>query len=930
MKIINQMYVHPREGKNHLSLNGAWEFQWADELFDTPEKIQYAHAATIPDSVFWNLYEAGVLPHPYEGYNSKKYAFVDSKVWYFKKRFTVDREQDLGRALLCFDGAAYYSRVWLNGKLLGDHNGMFGGPVLEVHKHINYGSENEITVAIRGANFGGDLPPYEDRHPDNRAIAPWNVVRDGHTSNGDFIVLGLWRPVRMEFLPRMHLARPYLVTKSVFGDEAKLALEVELIQEDYDEFHYPLEYDSGTYEYTFAYQSGMDGAFRHEKAELTVELREKESGKTALRETYEVPLLDYEKIGVSEMYYEPNFISKMLTLPKAKLWNPIGLGDPFLYQVVLTLYYNGECQDTLSFETGVREISLLPTAGKKMRSKWDNFQFQVNGKSFFLKGVNWMPVDFLYREKEREYRWLLNTVKAAGIQMIRVWSGGGYPESDCFYSLCNELGILVWQDSFIANMDTPCYPQDELQEQLCLYIYRLRNHPSLAVHCGGNEFNPYSTGNAASMFIIERNLHDLDPSRHFKRTTPDKGSAHIYRDMEPVWYRHRYGQLPFVGESGIHSFPNAKSLRQQITAEEFTRPISNMMEESFRETHPQLLNHFSEYVPERVPRMLSRASAIADVKSADIYTLSQATQMASAEFYQIMIQSMRENYPVCGGMMLWVLKRSWTTVGIQLVDGLSEPIAPYYYVKNAYSQVHVVLALPQLLYAPGETVLLPLQILNESGKRHQNVQIKAEVYDDKLETVQTWDCVIDLPADQFKTQLECPAFIIPGDYIDRFFFLRAAIYEDGVMLQQSVYWPKSLKRMADKSFSEEYRSAPHENLVFEDGPWLKNSVEGAAQAQLRCRAVFLSEKDGISRYRLKLENTSGTAAFPVYMQLAEDNCVQNPGDNFFFLPAGESRELLLDCFDRSMQARILTLQLSAWNAPQVTIKLPKPGGGHGE
>jgi beta-mannosidase len=915
------MYVQPRTGENHLCLDGTWEFNWADELYNSPDHIGYPYKAGIPGSVFWNLYEAGVLPHPYQGCNSKEYAWVDSKVWYFQKKFTVGGSPDSGRAVLCFDGAAYYSRVWLNGNLLGDHNGMFGGPVLDVHDMLNFRGENVITVAIRAANYGKDLPPYGFQSPENKAIVPWNVVRDAHTSNGDFVVLGLWRSVRIEFLPPTHLACPYLVTKSVEGADARLSLEVEVIQEEYDEFTYPREYDSGTYDYTFAYQSGMANAFLEEKIQLGVEIREKKSKKTVLRESHEVPLLDYGKIGVRKAFYEPNFVNMEFTLLDAKLWNPVGLGDPFLYEVILTMEQNGTLLDNLVFDTGVRKIELLSTAGKKMRSRWDNFKFSVNGKHFFLKGVNWMPVDFLYREEEQEYRWILNAVKAAGIQMIRVWSGGGYPESECFYQLCNELGILVWQDSFLANMNTPAYPQDELQEQLCLYLYRLRNHPSLAVHCGGNEFNPYSIGNAASMFILERNIKDLDPSRHFKRTTPDKGSAHIYRDMEPVWYRHSYGQLPFVGESGIHSFPNAKSLRQLISAEEYKKPVSNMMEESFRDTHPELLNHFTEYVPERVPRMLARASAISDVKSADIETLALATQMASAEFYQIMIQSMRENYPTCGGMILWVLKRSWTTVGIQLMDGLSEPIAPYYYMKNAYSPVNTVLALSHLIYAPGERVMLPLRIINESGCKIDHALVKLEVFNDRLERMRCWEHFMEIPTDTFLTAVAEHMYELPEDYCDRFFFLRASIYQDGRMLQQSFYWPKSLKRMCDKEFCAEYRSKAHENPVYDNGPWLKDSIAAVDPAELTCNAKAVPCSDGFRKYLLEVENTSKIGAFPVRLQLVEEHCVQNPSDNFFFLPAGECREILLDCFDRSGDNRPLTLQISGWNVPKKTIGL---------
>ena len=121
----------------------------------------------------------------------------------------------------------------------------------------------------------------------------------------------------------------------------------------------------------------------------------------------------------------------------------------------------------------------------------------------------------------------------------------------------------------IANtVSTQGWPQEILESQEAMNIYRIRNHPSLAIHCGGNEFNPYSYGNAASMFIIDRTIRTLDPARPFHYTTSDKGSAHVYHDMEPSWYRHLYKQLPFLAESGIHCFPNFKSLKQLISEDE--------------------------------------------------------------------------------------------------------------------------------------------------------------------------------------------------------------------------------------------------------------------------------------------------------------------------------------------------------------------------
>jgi beta-mannosidase len=937
MDLLSQWYIESRTGGAHLSLEGTWDFTWAEKLCENPESLDWKYQTRLPNSVYWSLYEAGVLPHPYEKNNSKQYAWVDGMVWYYRKKFVLGPGQDRGRAFLCADGAAYYTRLWVNGQLTGDHAGMFGGPVAELHSRLRFGGEeNEVIFAVRSADYGGDLPPYAFQSRENKAIVPWNVLKDSRTSNGDFSVLGLWRPVRIEFLPPLHLARPYLTTVSLEGD-ARLHLQVELIQDEINELEFPRDHTGGCYDYTFAYRNGLASAFLDKTVQLRISFTEKDTGRAALEKIEDVRLLDYAALGCLPGYGEANYINLDLLLKEAHPWNPAGLGDPFLYEVSLVLLDGGRELDRLAFDYGVRTIGAVRTAGNQYRSRWDDFQFVVNGKEFFLKGVNWMPLDFLYKEDEREYRWILEMVKSAGIQLIRVWSGGGYPESDCFYALCDELGIMVWQDNFIANMDTPNWPQDVLQAQVCINLYRIRNHPSLAVHCGGNEFNPYSFGNAASMFVIERNIRDLDPSRLFKRTTPDRGSAHIYRDMEPTWYRHCYGQLPFVGESGIHSFPNAKSLKQLMSPEEYAKPVDDMMAESFKVSHPELLNHFTEYVPERVPRMLARASALTNISSASLEEMAEATQMASAEFYQIMIQSFRENYPVSGGIMLWVLKRSWTTIGIQLIDGLGEPIIPFYHVKNAYAPVAIQVSLPHLIWGVHEEMTLPLNLINESGEDIPDLTVRLEVYSPALKKVMEKNYAKNISGGTFLTAIDRAVFLIPEDFRDHFFFVRSALYRKDRLIHQSLYWPKCLSLMDDDAFRKERRSAPRENIVFQNGPWLKDEIRQAEKAVLRaaCQKIAspsvsadaavsasaAASASGRHCFSVRLSNDSPHAAFPVSIAVADPGCVHYASDNFFFMAPGETRELRLEIFDRTGELSRFRLNIGAWNAEPLQIFL---------
>lgn len=114
--------------------------------------------------------------------------------------------------------------------------------------------------------------------------------------------------------------------------------------------------------------------------------------------------------------------------------------------------------------------------------RWNDWQFVVNGEKIFVKGMNWMPLDALSDLPYERYEWTLRAARDMGVQLIRIW-GSGYLETEKFYDICDNYGIMVWQDFTIANSETPDWPQDVWEAQVCQNIFRLRNRPSLAVWC---------------------------------------------------------------------------------------------------------------------------------------------------------------------------------------------------------------------------------------------------------------------------------------------------------------------------------------------------------------------------------------------------------------------------------------------------------------
>ncbi|NMC20918.1 MAG: beta-mannosidase, partial [Thermogutta sp.] len=685
--------ITPRHGDQHLSLDGRWQLSYRDSAVATPEDLDSEGkwiSADVPGTVQWALYRAGELPHPYEHLNAKKYAWVDEKVWYYRTSVEVPVPDESRLVFLCFDGIDYFSRVWFNGQLLGRHEGMFGGPVAEVSRLVRPG-ENTILVEVKAANY--DIKDRFQSRKLGPIIKPW--VLAGGSGAEAFFPLGIWRGARIEIVPAGHMERPFLVTEEAGPDRARLSLSLELLDGTHSLKHQlHLWHNAILSSPGIGYRDAWTSQPSPVPFALHVELTDKADGRTAFEQTF--PL---------KTFTGRNFINETFVVPRPKLWWPNGMGEPNLYRVKLTLLSENKPVDRIEFDYGIRTIQMKAAAGPQTIDRWADWQMVVNGRPLFVKGVNWMPADILLDLPIERYRWLLGMAKEAGMQMIRVW-GGGILETEEFYQVCNELGIMVWQDFPLGNQDAPEWPQDVWESQVMQNIYRLRNHPALVLYCGGNEFNPYSQGNAATIGILERSLADFDPTRAFRRTSPDAGSLHTYPDMDPTWYGRIYRLVPWMAETGMHNIPDPASLREVVDSREFVEPLSGMFSQEFPQKHPDLIHHFVEYSPSRVPRMLSRASQIDDMSAPTLESLAEASQIGAGEFYQILSEALQANYPTTTGLLPWVFKRPWPVIAIMLVDGHGHPTAPYYFLKRTYEPTHVLVRLPHLLWAKEEPLAI--------------------------------------------------------------------------------------------------------------------------------------------------------------------------------------------------------------------------------
>lgn len=916
-------YISPRTGAQHIDLNGTWELSYRDttiaelkELANRKEPFQ----TTIPNSVHWSLYKAGKLPHPYYNKNSELYRWTDEKAWYYSRSFEVPASAKDNYIFLCFDGLDYFSKVWVNDSLVGVHEGMFGGPNVEIGRLVKFGATNKIIVELRAGDWRNKASDY-DKLPRNasgerdysqrtgynprvsgRIIKPW--VISGGSGGEAFFSLGMWQGVRIEIVPKEHIERPYLVTKNIIGGNAQLHLSTEVFV------------NANSLQEQLHPWNNVQIRHPNEKGVSFIPVKDKLS---VLVEFFSANKKKYSKEFLVKAFEGRNWLEEDITLPNPELWNPNGLGEPNLYQVKLSLKRNGQVIDKNEFTYGIRAIERVPGAGPRTGDRFENWQFIVNGKKIFVKGMNFTPHDILLETSEERYRWTLSAAKKMGVQLIRVW-GGGLLETNTFYKLCNELGIMVWQDFPIGNQDTPEYPQDIWEAQVVQNICRLRNHPSLVVWCGGNEFNPYSYGNAASIGILERSLQTFDRTRLFVRTTPDQGSIHAYPDMDPTWYNRSYGKEAWISETGMHSMPEAGMFYETVNNKEFTG-LGKMWDTAFATSHPDFIHHFTEYGPVRVPRMLSRASHIDDMNDPTIESITEATQIGAGEFYQILSEKVQGNYPITTGLMPWVFKRHWPVIAIQMMDWFGQTAAPYYFLKRTYEATHIAIDLPRLLWAPGEKIELNIKVTNSIINPGSGYKASVTVFDDTFKQLYKNEKQIIIGSGTSVNTVSAGSFTIPPGYKDRFIFLLAELHDaNGKLISRSYYYPRCLVKMEDKSFHDQYVNEPIPWITLDKGPWLKPAV-GKTSTSLSFEVMTnkrVSEEE--SEIKLKIKNTGEIPAFMTKVDVSGVKRAFYASDNYLWLQPGETKEIIMNILWREKKDNAV-LTVDAWNTGTVQTTL---------
>ena len=615
------------------------------EDLDIPEE---GIEADIPGTVYTDLLNAGLIDDPFYADNENRLQWIADADWLYETVFEIPDEVRKSRSiLLVFDGLDTVADIYLNGERLGRTANMFRRISFEIDNKIRP-AENILKIQFTSARlYARKIQRPIHQFPSARNTERVFVRKAQYSSGWDwgpaFPTAGIWRPAYILGCDRIRIDTVRTDTLSVGGKTAKVRIKVAV---------------------TGTTQPG--DKIRVSLANVKHEFSE-------------------EKHLTADQVYDIN-----LKVTDPDLWWPNGLGEPNLYQLgILLTDRKGNILDRRMYKTGIRTIRLQLEDDAK-----ETFRFLVNDQVVFAKGANWIPADsFLSRVKEKDYRFLLTLARDANMNMIRVWGGGVY-EADVFYEICDELGLMIWQDFMFA---CAAYPDDEkflaeILSEIEQNIYRLQHHPALVIWCGNNE-NEWiwyrdDCGDQKDMpgftifhELIPAILKNLDPLRPYRPTTPfgeepdpndfASGNRHAW-DIWSYWVDYTEvvkDNSHFVTEFGFQA-PAAFSTLAGAIPDPELRPHARLFE----------FHNKQEEGAERLTRFLAGHLPLTTEIERYIYL----TQLNQGLALKTCLEHWRLNWPVTNGSIVWQLNDCWPVTSWALIDYSGLPKLAYYFVRRAF------------------------------------------------------------------------------------------------------------------------------------------------------------------------------------------------------------------------------------------------------
>ena len=639
----------PAQNLMKIDLGGKWKFRQGG----TTEWMD----AKVPGCVHTDLMRDGKIPEPFYRDNENAMQWISDAGWEYEKTFTVSDTLFRHRHMeLVCEGLDTYANVYLNDSLLFVADNMFR----EWYADIFYG----LRIGVNKLRIQFPSIPWENRSRysklklklpgEDKVVCRKAAYQFGWDWGPTFITSGIWRPIYIRVWDHMNVLGVQYVQKNLTDSLATLQA-------------------------VFTVLSTLPDT-------ATIELSVGDK------------ILARKRVGIGD---GPNVARVDFQIRDPKRWWPNGYGDPYLYPIHHKIIFNGKVAGQGTTKLGLRTVEFYEDDD----NAGTNFYFKVNDVPIFMKGANYVPQDnFLTRVTDSSYRALIRSVKDAHMNMLRVWGGGIY-ENNIFYDLCDENGILVWQDFMFANA---MYPDNKefivnVQTEAIQNVVRLRNHPCLALWCGNNEidegwrnwgwqkqfgYTPEDSlkiwNNYAGIFghTLLMATSRFDSLRAYIMTSPlygwgntesiKRGDMHywgVWWGKEPFSsYDTQIGR--FMSEYGFQGFPSIETIWK------FTLPADRQLGSPVMKAHQKHLTGY-ETIDEYLLRDYN--------KPKDFESYGYVSQVLQAEGIKTAIEAHRRAKPVCMGTLYWQLNDCWPVVSWSSRDYYGREKALHYFLRNEYA-----------------------------------------------------------------------------------------------------------------------------------------------------------------------------------------------------------------------------------------------------
>ncbi|GGF45680.1 beta-mannosidase [Microbacterium sorbitolivorans] len=602
--------------------------------------------ARVPGSVHLDLERAGLIAAPFDGANETEQQWIGDVDWRFETSFEWSDDGSDRRELVA-EGLDTLAVVTLNGVEVGRTQNQHRSYRLDIGEALREG-RNELVI-----DFAAPVPAAHARseeHGERFHVNhhPYNALRKMASSFGwdwgiDVAAAGIWRPIRVEGWSTARIAsvRPLV---SVAGTTGVVDAHIEIDRADH-----------------------LTADTLRVEVEIAGVVREAEVTGSAAHVRVEVP--------------------------DAELWWPRGHGEQPLYDIEVRLAGGSPDArlDAWSRRIGFRTVRVDVAADEH----GSPFALHVNGRLVQVRGANWIPDHAFITEVDRDrYRRRIADATDANMNLLRVWGGGIY-ESDDFYELCDEQGVLVWQDFLFA---CAAYAEEEwlaseVEAEAREAITRLSSHPSLVVWCGNNEnivgysewgwrkdLGGKTWGDGYYRRVLPGLLAELDSTRFYAAGSPYSFSRYISPNLDThgtvhiwdVWnekdYAHYRDWKPrFVAEFGFQGPPAWTTLVESVHDSPMDPYGEQMLvHQKANEGNLKLERGYGPHLPE--PRTIE-----------DWHWATQLNQAAAMRFG---ISYFRSLAPYNTGTIVWQLNDDWPVISWAAVD-FAERRKPLWYALKA-------------------------------------------------------------------------------------------------------------------------------------------------------------------------------------------------------------------------------------------------------